>query len=172
MSVYVYRPTTKTIATTAGRRAVVHECMGPGPNWRASDQAIAAWERKIATGYKRAALPKFEGATLYAEGDEDGAAVYVGRPGVYADSRDYEVAKDGNGDPITVVNPRKRNAVIEVVPADLPTQFEVYLKIGGDRRIYMGRSDDTTKIEADAERLAKADGARNVYTSRAYFPGV
>ena len=105
MSVYVYRLTTKTVATSNGQVANVTECLGSGPSYRAADRYHAAFDRKIAVGAKRAKTTPLTG--FYAEDDMDGSPVYVGKPTAYPDSRDYEVARDENGNEITVVNPRK-----------------------------------------------------------------
>lgn len=108
MGTYIYRPTTKTVRTTAGT-ANLMECLGKPPMWGASDAAAAQWDRKIDTGWTRARKLDAEARMtgFYTEGDEDGAPVYIGLAKPYADGRDYEIARDANGNEITVVNPRK-----------------------------------------------------------------
>lgn len=100
MSVYTYRPTMKTVKTTSGAYANVHECLGPGPYYNASNRAQANWDRKISTGIARAA--KVDSMLYYCESDKPGEPVYVGCPKVYTDARDYVVARDENGHEIFV----------------------------------------------------------------------
>jgi len=108
MSVYCYRITTRTVRTNSGETANLTECLGSGPYpyFQANNRALAAWERKLATGRKRGDEVTFTG--LFAESDVHGEPIYVGALSVYTDAINYVQARDVQGKPMTVHNLRKR----------------------------------------------------------------